>query len=209
MCFGIKLFVLGDKEMDKKQIQRDRMMNYFIEATKKIIEEEGLKKVTVRRVGDLAAYSYATIYNYFKDTRELLAHCALHYLEAFQNQMKDLYVEDLDIREQIIKYSEEYFIFFSRNPEIFNLIYTEDLGPFPELISKTEKKPVLRNLLKEHLQICAEKNYIKYENIDYIHSLIISSIHGKLLLYVNKRRSEKSEEYLRNIKKEIRFLLSY
>jgi len=193
--------------MDKKKIQRDRMMNYFIEATKKIIEEEGIKKVTVRRVGDLAGYSYATIYNYFKDTRELLAHCAIHYLEYFYACIKEVNVENLEIKEQILKYSEEYFMFFSKHPEIFNLIFIEDLGHFPELISETVKKPSLRDLLTEQLKICAEKAYIKPENIEYIHSLIITSIHGKLLLHINKRRGGEVEDYIRDIKKEILFLL--
>ena len=55
------------EKMDKKEIQRQRMMKYFIEAGKQIILEEGVKNVTVRKVADLAGYSYATLYNYFED----------------------------------------------------------------------------------------------------------------------------------------------
>ena len=53
--------------MEKKEIQEQRMRGYFIQATKEIIKGEGIKSVSVRNIADRAGYSYATLYNYFKD----------------------------------------------------------------------------------------------------------------------------------------------
>ena len=47
----------------KKDLQKKRIMIYFIDATNLIIEKEGLDAVTLRKVADLAGYNSATIYN--------------------------------------------------------------------------------------------------------------------------------------------------
>ena len=58
--------------MDKKKIQRERVRGYFLEASIKIIKEEGLENLTTKKIGDSAGYSYATIYNYFENFNELI-----------------------------------------------------------------------------------------------------------------------------------------
>ncbi len=61
--------------MKNKEVQELRMKNYFIQATKEILKGEGLQAVSVRNVADKAGYSYATLYNYFKDITELIFVC--------------------------------------------------------------------------------------------------------------------------------------
>ena len=61
--------------MDKKIIQEERMKGYFIQATKEILKGEGLRAASVRNIADQAGYSYATLYNYFKDIKELIFVC--------------------------------------------------------------------------------------------------------------------------------------
>ena len=61
--------------MDKKEIQERRMKGYFIDATKELLKGEGLSAVSVRSVADKAGYSYATLYNYFKDLNDLIFEC--------------------------------------------------------------------------------------------------------------------------------------
>ena len=58
--------------MEKKQIQEQRIKSYFIQATKEILKGEGLKCISVRNIADKAGYSYATLYNYFKDVQDLI-----------------------------------------------------------------------------------------------------------------------------------------
>lgn len=47
--------------IDKKLIQRRRIMKYYIEATYKIMEEEGIDMVTIRKISDIAGYNSATL----------------------------------------------------------------------------------------------------------------------------------------------------
>ena len=53
--------------MERKKIQEERIRGYFIQATKEILKGEGLSALSVRNIADRAGYSYATLYNYFKE----------------------------------------------------------------------------------------------------------------------------------------------
>ncbi|WP_304225486.1 TetR/AcrR family transcriptional regulator [Gracilinema caldarium] len=58
--------------MSYKDIQKERVRRYFLEAAKDIILTEGVSAVTSKKVGEKAAYSYASIYNYFENQNALL-----------------------------------------------------------------------------------------------------------------------------------------
>ena len=61
--------------MNNRQIQEERIKGYFLDAAKHLLRTKGLQGVSVRSVASLAGYSYATLYNYFKDIKELLFRC--------------------------------------------------------------------------------------------------------------------------------------
>lgn len=192
---------------DKKEIQRKRMMKFFIDAAKEIIEEEGVKGLTARKVGDRAGYSYATIYNYFSDIKELLAYCVFDFLEDCYQYMIRVKDEKLNCIEQILVYTEAYFKYFIANPDMFELIFIEDLGKFPMELLNDDKKISIGLLLRDCIKRCAEEGYIKKDDIDVIYSIIGSSVHGKLLFLVNKRDERNIDNMLSSFKSEIDFLI--
>ena len=61
--------------MRNRQIQEERIKTYFLDSAKNLLRAEGLKGVSVRNVAYRAGYSYATLYNYFKDINDLLFRC--------------------------------------------------------------------------------------------------------------------------------------
>ena len=65
---------------DNKEVQRKRMMGYFIRAAEEVIESDGLDKVTIRKVAQLAAYNSATLYNYFEDLDHLIFFTLMKYI---------------------------------------------------------------------------------------------------------------------------------
>lgn len=67
--------------MRNRQIQEERIKTYFLDSAKNLLRAEGLKGVSVRNVAYRAGYSYATLYNYFKDINDLL----FRYNPPFQN----------------------------------------------------------------------------------------------------------------------------
>ena len=54
------------------KIQEERIRGFFLTAAKDLIRAEGVGVVTARNVAERAGYSYATLYNYFKDIRDLI-----------------------------------------------------------------------------------------------------------------------------------------
>ncbi len=145
--------------MDKKEIQRNRIMSYFIDAAAKIIEEEGVDNITIRKVADIAGYNSATLYNYFENIDHLIFFAAMKYMKDYVQNVpkyikgcKDAVCKYLKVWECFCYYSftkpEVYFIiFFSKPEESFEhrveeyyKIYPEDLGEQPK-----ELLPMLLN----------------------------------------------------------------
>lgn len=75
--------------MDKKAIKRNRITNYFLEASIDIIKEEGLENLTTKKIGDRAGYSYATIYNYFENFNELICISMIHIADECAEYVKN------------------------------------------------------------------------------------------------------------------------
>jgi DNA-binding transcriptional regulator YbjK len=78
--------------VSNKELQEKRMRGYFIDAAKETLKGEGLKAVNVRTVAERAGYSFATMYNYFKDLNELIFICVKDFMsecEAFADEQTD------------------------------------------------------------------------------------------------------------------------
>lgn len=116
--------------MKNKEIQEARIRGYFIEATRSILKGEGLKALSVRSVADQAGYSYATLYNYFKDINELVFVC----VEDFQSEI-DRYVADKIEKGskglgQLMDATRAWLAYFLEYPGIFELFYVVRGGDF-------------------------------------------------------------------------------
>lgn len=61
--------------MNRREIQIDRTRRYFLDAAKDIIRAEGVRNLTTKKIGERAAYSNASLYNYFENFNELVCRC--------------------------------------------------------------------------------------------------------------------------------------
>lgn len=193
--------------MDKKEIQRNRMMNYFIEAAKEIIEEEGIQSLSVRKVGDRAGYSYATIYNYFKDLNTLLYYCLLDYMDNCYRYLKEKINDTKEFSERIEVMAASYVEYFAKNPYQFQLIFIEDLGEPPIELLERLYKPSVAVFVYEEIMEHARKANISSEDAKILNDLIGSSIHGKLLVHIKGRNKIDVNGLIDSIKTEIEFLI--
>ncbi|MDD6569472.1 MAG: TetR family transcriptional regulator [Acidaminococcus sp.] len=64
-------------------LRQKRNMVYFVEATEKILKEEGIGGVTIRRVAAEAGYNSATLYNYFRDLDDLILFGSVCFLREY------------------------------------------------------------------------------------------------------------------------------
>ena len=77
-----------EKQTESKQrkaltLRQKRNMVYFVEATEKILKEEGIPGVTIRRIAAEAGYNSATLYNYFQDLDELILFGSVCFLRDY------------------------------------------------------------------------------------------------------------------------------
>lgn len=180
----------------------------FIEEADKIIKKDGVAEVSVRKIGKSSGYSYATIYNYFKDTKELLAYCTLNVLIDCNKYMSENSKVTNNNIDNIVSFSESYFRYFIENPNYFQLVFTEDLGDYLVELMKEHKPPIIGNMLHNYLLGCLEDDLINSHDISILRGLISTAIHGRLLLVLRKKDHQRTDFHLYSLKKEINYILS-
>ncbi len=109
--------------MRKKEIQRKRMMSYFIDAAEKIIEEEGINGITIRKVADYAGYNSATLYNYFENLDHLIFFAAMRYVKDYALALPDYIKGSKNALDRFLLIWECFCHYSYKNPEIYYAIF--------------------------------------------------------------------------------------
>lgn len=123
--------------MDNKQIQRKRMMSYFIRAAEQIIETEGIDKITIRKVAHLAAYNSATLYNYFEDLDHLVFYTLMKYMKNYTLSLSAAISTCNTAREMVITNWKVFSHYAFSNPKIFyNLFFNKRGDKFSEVLEE-------------------------------------------------------------------------
>lgn len=199
--------------MDKKAIQTIRMMGYFIDATVRIIEEEGIENVTIRKVSDLAGYNSATIYNYFGDLSHLIFFASLKVLRKYTRALPAYMEKGNNPLEKYLLLWECFCQYSFSEPQIYYAIFSSDVGGDPkELMDEyydlfpddldhlpPDLKPMflesnITNRDRIAMKKCVEAGYIKEANAEHIHEMIKLMWQGMLTLVLNHRYDYTADE---------------
>lgn len=171
-----------------KAIQEERMKGYFLTAAKELIRGEGLAVVSTRNVAERAGYSYATLYNYFKDIRDLVFSC----VEDFMSECREFVAKEVPAtasgEKGLIAVSSGYAKFFIQYPGIFDLFFQEKADKISSAKSNLNAIDALFDSLVEpkwHLVVEQKKAKSKsFSQAQEVHKL---AIHGLLMFYLNNR----------------------
>lgn len=193
--------------MDKKAIQRKRMERYLIDAAKSIIRDEGVEAVTVRKVADLAGYSYATLYNYFSDVNELLWYVAADYLDEMVERLVSQGEKSGPSPQGLKEIYRTYINFYLDNPTVYRFVFFKQMGEPPAEVAKKMSAPVLGEKQMEVLLRCAEEGYLAKEDIQAVGEMITIFVHGLLLFYFAERMQFDQEEMFMKMERAIDMLL--
>jgi len=174
--------------MKNKEIQEARMKGYFIDATKSILRGEGLKALSVRSVADQAGYSYATMYNCFKDINDLVFVCVKDFQDEIEHFVEDK-IEAIPAGLGKLRAAiNAYVAYFVEYPGIFELFFIARGGEFGnkatiiEIIDNS-----LENAGKSEWEYCVENNLISREQAAFKIAQLKYTITGLLLFYLNRR----------------------
>ncbi|MDW8802263.1 TetR/AcrR family transcriptional regulator [Clostridium sp. A1-XYC3] len=200
-------------EMDKKAIQRKRMMKYFIDAVEKIIQEEGIEFVTIRKVSDIAGFNSATIYNYFGNLNELLFFSSIKYLEDYAHDLPNYTNSCSNSLDTFMGIWRCFCLHSYKNPRAYyNLFFEEGVNPsnssirnyfhiFSDELSN-QSEELLPMLLGERiydrnltiLKKCAKDGFIKEEDLEEINEMILLIYHSMLYRVLKHQCSYTAEE---------------
>ncbi len=191
--------------MGKNEIQDERMRQYFINSAKEIITSEGISAVSVRNVAKKAGYSYATLYNYFKNVWDLIFVC----VEDFIKECKAFVLADIEKvypgRERIVAITHSYSKFFVQYPGLFDLLFLEEANG---ISPKTSLEPVYTlfdELVGSEFNLCVSEKLIKKSSAKQVQSGIKLAVHGALMFYMTRRHTQSYQEFSKEIDSIIDF----
>lgn len=203
-----KVNLISGVNMDKKEIQEERMRGYFIQATKDILKGEGLRALSVRNVAERAGYSYATLYNYFKDVKDLIFEC----VHDFQDECKEAVESETKKVERglpkVRAITKSYIKYFIQYPGTFELFYIEK--PY-NLAGKQPTLQLINTLLD---RLCAgewdylvSNNLIGEDDAGRMKTQLKYIVVGILLLYLTRKHPETYSEFNEIVETQLQNIL--
>ncbi|MFD3158677.1 TetR/AcrR family transcriptional regulator [Haloimpatiens sp. FM7330] len=202
--------------MDKKLLQKRRIMGYFIDATNQIIENDGLENVTIRKVADIAGYNSSTLYNYFKNLDHLILFSSMKYLKDYTKNLHKYIKNTHNSLERYFAIWECFCYYSFNNPKIYNLIFfskfsnslnstiKEYYSIFPDELDNATtdlNKMLLGNTIYERalsiLKDCANDGYIIHENLKEINEMTILIYQSILNNLLNHNSSDTIDECIK------------
>jgi len=173
--------------MDNKQIQSERMRGYFIDAAKELLKGEGLRSVSTRSVAEKAGYSYATLYNYFRDINDLVFECVKDFQSECQIYVKSATRKAPPGREKIRAVALAYIGYFVEYPGTFELCFLERIRGIADRKELTELiYTLLDRLCDEQWAILLRDQAMEQERVDQLRRQLRFAVMGLLLFYENR-----------------------
>ena len=196
--------------MKNKEIQEERMRNYFIQATKEILKGEGLKCVSVRNIAERAGYSYATLYNYFGDSKELIYECVKDFQDECEESVK-FDTANISPGEKRIKLiCKSYVKYFVQYTGIFELFFLEKIY---DLASKQPTAELIRTfidrLCEEDWKLLISKKVITKKHAEHLKDQLRLTITGLLLFYINQRYPQSYDDFNKLLDEQLKLILNF
>jgi AcrR family transcriptional regulator len=187
-----------------KEIQEKRMRGYFIESAKTLIRGEGVHSVSARTVAEGAGYSYATLYNYFSDMKQLIACCVHEFIVECEEYIRVNSKAQDDANKEIIAKAKNFAQFFIQYPGIFAAVFTENI---PELRSQEQISVDLNNLF-ENVFNEQFKMVFGDENYELRIEIMKNYLFGALDMYLFRRAPSDYSKFIQNLENGITFTLN-
>ncbi|MCX8131525.1 MAG: TetR/AcrR family transcriptional regulator [Clostridia bacterium] len=191
----------------KKDVKKNRIKKYFIDAAKEILINEGVTNISVRKVGEATGYSYATIYNYFESLDHLLWYAGVDFIQDIIKIYESDFIKEKYTPEDIKQLLRKYIAYYFQNPNVFKFFFFYQTEEPPEVVKQEFVRPSLERIQIGILKNLAQQGIIEHEKVHIISSLIMNSVHGMLLMYFSGKRKITEQEIYSNAEEVVRFLL--
>lgn len=106
--------------------ERDQILASFIRAAREIIQDEGIEKVSIRKVANITGFNSATMYLYFPNSDALITMACMSYLEKYCRTLAADMPLMQNNRDAFVHSWEVFCQYAFAEPQIFrHLFYTD------------------------------------------------------------------------------------
>jgi AcrR family transcriptional regulator len=189
-------------------IQEERMKGYFLSAAKELIRGEGLVVISARNVAERAGYSYATLYNYFKDIRDLIFSC----VEDFMAECREFVTKDVSGtvsgEKALIAISNSYAKFFIQYPGIFDLFFQEKANKISTAKSNLNAiDAFFDSLVEQQWKVIIDQKKGANKTFSQAQKFHKLALHGILMFYLNNRTTCEYKELMNQVSEATRYAI--
>ena len=193
-------------------MKSEELKQGYIRSAYEIIEEEGIKAISIRRLAKKQGCNSASLYRCFQNLEELLLYVGLYYLKEYLDELKKYENAYDSWEEQFFKMWECFAKYSLANPEIFDNLffgqYNDKLGyimkdyykMFPEEINQFDKELQIvflsgklesRNIMI--LEKCVEEG-IPADSVELLNHIGMQLYKGYLKDVLDKEKSNMAIE---------------
>lgn len=193
--------------------RRNIRKSYFINAARKIIENEGIDAITARKVSQMAGYDASTLYNYFENLDHIIFLASISFIKDYTTTLQTNIKECNSYVERYIKIWDSFCHYSFERPEIYYRIFYSKLNSslknkieeyydiYPEELPNESK--YLQDMLRHQnmydrgatlLKPCVEEGSILAEDLNEINEIHILIYKGILSRVMNKDLNSSVEE---------------
>lgn len=178
------------------------MKTYFLDSAKNLLKAEGLKSISVRNVAYHAGYSYATLYNYFKDMNELLFRCVNDFCSEVASFAAERTGDVSDAKARLKAAARAYVEYFVEYPGVFELFFLEKMGDFGD---RKETAALITGLLNRicapEWDACVKAGIYREDEAEHRKEMLRHMLSGMLLFYENRLSPDNYEEFMESVDK--------
>lgn len=184
---------------ERRAIKAGRVKRAFTEAAVKIIMEEGVASVYIRRVADQAGYTFDSLYKYFTSEDELLWYARGIMIGDIAAYMDAAAGDELAGIGGVRKLFGKYLDYFIANPNVFRFFYFYRLNH--------SEKPEGGEKAVKAFEILTASGFCTAEEAGTMIQTMIYCAHGLLTLSISENDELSLREIRARMDEVIQFLL--
>jgi AcrR family transcriptional regulator len=165
--------------LERRAREKEALRTRILDATSKLIIEEGFENLSIRRIAERIEYSPATIYLYFKDKAELIAAICE---EAFSEMLETIgqaCESTPDPVEGLRRGLRAYIDFGIRHPSHYLIVFgTSSLVDHQNTSEPNDLGMQTYGLLKRGIQACIDSGTIPPSDVEIASRVTWMAIHG-------------------------------
>lgn len=180
--------------------KEQRMREYFITAAREILQAEGMKALNVRAIAERAGYSYATLYNYFSDIKELIFECIFYFQDDCSKYITGKMNRKPAGIERIKAAHLGYIEYFIQYPGIYELFYLEKMSDYK---GRQASGDIIYNyhksLASDDWDKCIKDGIFTKEQSRLLQKNILMQSTGVMLYYFNRGIPSSYKAFMRTV----------